>query len=366
MPSETLDSQPDTNLANLCQRCSEINLAWSPEAVRRLLSERSSSVIFGIEGSPSDAWAPSCTMCQLFKAIDPRKGDPMEVILQTPRSYDGQGAVGYAANSSLLLKVKSTDAPFYTGRHLSVQSDPTQPIKLVDPQHIDLHTINGWLSTCLDKHKHVCSLDFYPEIYGLRVIDVRTKKIEVAERCTRYVALSYVWGQSKQSPPVIPTPEPATQPPQEKDNLGCLPNNLPSTILDAMAMTASLVFQYLWVDRYCIPQGEGNSKNRDEQIRQMDKVYRNAEITICAAAGEGPEHGLPGVGSIARVPQAHARIGNHTLISTMHDPIDVTSSTKWASRGWTYQEVICSRRRLVFTDEQVFFECQQMSCRCIP
>ncbi|KAF5654010.1 hypothetical protein F25303_1872 [Fusarium sp. NRRL 25303] len=154
-----------------------------------------------------------------------------------------------------------------------------------------------------------------------------------------------------------------TKPPQEQEYLSLLPNDLPCTILDAMTVTASLGFQYLWIDRYCVPQGESDSGDRDEQIRQMDKVYRNAEVTIIAAAGEEPEHGLPGVGSTARVPRAHARIGNYTLISTIIWPDIAVSRSKWSSRGWTYQEAICSRRRLVFTDQQVFFECQQMSCR---
>jgi hypothetical protein len=33
------------------------------------------------------------------------------------------------------------------------------------------------------------------------------------------------------------------------------------------------------------------------------------------------------------------------------------------TRGWTYQEAILSLRRLFFTDEQVYFECDSMSCR---
>jgi hypothetical protein len=31
-------------------------------------------------------------------------------------------------------------------------------------------------------------------------------------------------------------------------------------------------------------------------------------------------------------------------------------------RGWTYQEALLSRRRLCFTDEQVYFECESMYC----
>lgn len=34
----------------------------------------------------------------------------------------------------------------------------------------------------------------------------------------------------------------------------------------------------------------------------------------------------------------------------------------WAERGWTYQELLLSRRRLVFTDFQVYFDCDRMFC----
>lgn len=329
--------------------------------------------IWTIEGMPHDIWAPLCPMCQVLKAVHPPFSENASVwgaitklLLMSPFSYQLRNTVGCVEKPIPLIVIEWDELRDYNStNYLSVQSDSKQPIKLLDPQHIDLDTINGWLSTCLDSHTHLCGLELYPEIRGLRVIDVHTKTLKLAERDTRYVALSYVWGQPKQNPPA---PEPPAEmgtanPPQEQENLSLLPNDLPCTILDAMTVTASLGFQYLWIDRYCVPQGESDSEDRDDQIRQMDKVYRNAEVTIIAAAGEGPEHGLPGVGSTARVPQAHARIGNHTLISTIIWPDIAVSRSKWSSRGWTYQEAICSRRRLVFTDQQVFFECQQMSCR---
>lgn len=35
------------------------------------------------------------------------------------------------------------------------------------------------------------------------------------------------------------------------------------------------------------------------------------------------------------------------------------SSSAWASRGWTYQEQILSRRTLVFLEDRIFWECDQ-------
>jgi hypothetical protein len=63
-----------------------------------------------------------------------------------------------------------------------------------------------------------------------------------------------------------------------------LSGDLPDTIEDAITVTRNLGFQYLWIDRYCIDQQ--NEKEASAQIRQMDLVYKNAEITIIAAAGK--------------------------------------------------------------------------------
>lgn len=45
------------------------------------------------------------------------------------------------------------------------------------------------------------------------------------------------------------------------------------------------------------------------------------------------------------------------LISTMEDPRVSIRNSDWATRGWTYQEGILSNRRLVFTKQQVYWEC---------
>ncbi|KAJ4988451.1 HET domain protein [Stagonosporopsis vannaccii] len=45
---------------------------------------------------------------------------------------------------------------------------------------------------------------------------------------------------------------------------------------------------------------------------------------------------------------------------------DVIASSRWGRRGWTYQEGLLSRRRLVFTDTQVYFQClEQHFCESL-
>jgi hypothetical protein len=46
----------------------------------------------------------------------------------------------------------------------------------------------------------------------------------------------------------------------------------------------------------------------------------------------------------------------------MQHPRHSIMQSTWFTRGWTYQEAILSKRRLFFTEEQVYFECDNMSC----
>ena len=95
----------------------------------------------------------------------------------------------------------------------------------------------------------------------------------------------------------------------------------------------------------------------------MDSIYENSELTIIAAAGVDQNHGLPGAGKPPRLQQLTASIGNFTFISTLRPPSSCIRTSKWSTRGWTFQEAILSRRCLVFTEHQVYFECNGMNCQ---
>jgi hypothetical protein len=73
---------------------------------------------------------------------------------------------------------------------------------------------------------------------------------------------------------------------------------LPATIRDAIIVVLALGYRYLWIDRYCIEQADCPA--RHSQIQQMGNIYNSASITIIAAAGSTPYHGLPGVSQTPR------------------------------------------------------------------
>lgn len=199
------------------------------------------------------------------------------------------------------------------------------------------------------KHHEKCRVGNHRKIAGLRLIECQKREVVCAPPDCKYAALSYVWGSSS----------------TQSDDL----HNLPKTIEDALVVADKLGFQYIWIDRYCIDQD--NKRETHAQIQQMGLIYGQAEVTIIAAAGRNPEHGLPGV-TTARAENTLFKFGQHRLRPLWQSSENLVSQSVWMTRAWTYQECILSRRRLFFTSQHVFLECQQemieewpvSACRC--
>ena len=228
------------------------------------------------------------------------------------------------------------------------------------PDRINYQLLRSWYDLCIRNHPKKCAVDITERPNTLKVIDCETKQIVEAPPDCSYIALSYVWGLGQS---IATWPE---QPCEKPESSILSANRIPSVIADAMTVTVELGWQYLWVDRYCIDQ---NDEAKHMQMKQMDKVYSSAVITIIAAAGDSAWHGLPGVSSTLRRTQPHAMVRGRLLASTMGTSTDTIGSSRWATRAWTYQEAALSKRRLIFTEEQVFFECKDMSCcedRVVP
>lgn len=206
------------------------------------------------------------------------------------------------------------------------------------PEKISMDMLKRWMTK--SESESLYGLEATKPVENLWFVNCETREIIPAPLKAQYVALSYVWGQS-------------TTASKDMDR-GILKSNLPRTIEDAMSVTRSLGQQYLWIDRYCIP-----SDDREQQISRMHDIYEGAHFTIIAAVGEDPHYGLPGVSSRGRVRPAPLRIGPYLFGATFPSPKLVTEASKWHTRGWTYQEGLLSRRMLVFTDHQVFLQCDR-------
>lgn len=209
-----------------------------------------------------------------------------------------------------------------------------------------------WMARCRDTHGS-CWPPEKHDIEHYRLIDCHELVIVIAKRPAPYVALSYVWGSPREIATIHTNELPAP-----------LPDNLPLAIKDAITVTKSLGFRYLWVDRLCIDQVNRGIRHR--QLQEMDAIYANSELTIIGAAGQDGDYGLPGVSSRPRTAPLLAKLVEAEAAYIQH-PYGLIRSSKWYSRGWTYQEAFLSRRRLVFLDNQTYFECMSdLSCEMLP
>ncbi|RBR24906.1 uncharacterized protein FIESC28_02324 [Fusarium coffeatum] len=93
----------------------------------------------------------------------------------------------------------------------------------------------------------------------------------------------------------------------------------------------------------------------------MDEIYSQALYTIVDAAGTDSNYGLAGFAQ-RRKPHRYAQVPGAKLIYLGTPPAEKVGSSPWGSRGWTYQEGFLSHRRIFFTDEQVVFQCNAMTC----
>ena len=215
-----------------------------------------------------------------------------------------------------------------------------------------------WKDYCISSHGTKCLAPFDPGAFRIRLIEVKQERVVELTEKAEWVALSYVWGKSKtltlkkESLDQFKTPGFLSQ------------DRVPKTIYDAMILADAIGEKYLWVDSICIVQDDDLDKM--EFIPRMDAIYRQSKLTIIDAAGSDSQSGLPGMqdGSRTQV-QTPFTIKGVTLVQTL-DPINVSSNgylaeSNWNSRGWTLQEGLLSPRALIFTKEQVYWQCSQGS-----
>lgn len=264
-----------------------------------------------------------------------------------------------SANNSFCMIGEACDA--FADNRFIVRS--SEPMINITPPKIDWHPVNEWIQTDVKEEQRIVqgkashgNTSLYPGLLPgksspLAVIDCQSREDVEIPAGTEYVTLSYVWGSGGAA--------------LESDcAAGTSSRMLPLTVEDSLLVCLKLGYRYLWVDRYCIPQTDPTERHR--LLQKMDEIYANSTLTIVACAGKDPHHGLPGVtrpraglpGILIKYPLYEASWYLQAL--PMAEDID---QSIWASRGWTYQEALLSRRKLYFTDSQLYFEgVQSMQC----
>ncbi|KAF2281102.1 HET-domain-containing protein [Westerdykella ornata] len=252
--------------------------------------------------------------------------------------------------------------------------------RVVREGRFDVRLAKRWLEICQKEHGKYCSNpdNLSPEhLASLQPMDLLAIDLENMCICemphgSPFVALSYCW-------PAAPYLTHLKSNSAELFSKGSLTRNmqrLPGTIQDAIKCSKDLAFRYLWIDALCIIQD--SKEHKGKQLRQMDRVYGAAELTIVCAypvpkGTPDPCSGLPGFSKPSpSKKQLIKSVSDLRMAATSMCASDALRTARWDTRCWTYQEHHLSRRLLFFTHVQAYFLCscnafaEDTVCESIP
>jgi hypothetical protein len=192
-------------------------------------------------------------------------------------------------------------------------------------------------------------MDTLPHV---RFIDIKNRCITRGTLQSRYAALSYIWGFSKQyllTEERLPLLE-------KRDALIHVKEDLPEVVRDAITACEKMDIPFLWIDALCIIQDNPDEKH--SQVANMDSIYSMAYTTLVAAEGKDANAGLPRVFVPLKTKAKRIKIDKVTYIVAEEVGRSLERS-KWSTRGWTFQELVLSTRIVVFTSTETFFYCPE-------
>ncbi|XRM48433.1 hypothetical protein ABZX51_011352 [Aspergillus tubingensis] len=231
----------------------------------------------------------------------------------------------------------------------------------------------SWLDKCCRKHAICDGYEDGAHFLPTRVIDVGDSLIQPHLHVSadgetgKWAALSYCWGGDSNF--ILSA--------SSVDNLrsGRSLATFPATLRDAVLVTRALGLRYLWIDSLCIFQDDSN--DWAVEASRMSRIYRYAAVTIAATSAETADDGFLD----KRAPYFSCpfpwRRGSHkssvnnvsraypVVLRGYTDMVDKEPArhSRWATRGWTFQEELLSKRLLYYTKEEMIWKCRTGTIR---
>jgi hypothetical protein len=333
---------PD-QVENLCDQCKQIGLDNVPSEQVNLEPRLTPGVRKFLPLKHILNLESRCPLCRLLRQVCNKRLLSSKIDYYILHVQEGVGCLLPKPAMDMEHQVAScTELAILLAQHPA--GGLIVPGRRLEQQSFNSDLVRDWISICDGEHTK-CKSDISSNPTGLKGIDCETGQIVMMRPTEVYTTLSYVWGSYSDHPSL---------------RNSSLPDKVPRVVEDAIIVVKKLGFRYLWIDRYCIPQ---NEPERSRQILDMGKIYANSALTIIDAAGDHPEFGLPGVSTTSRDEQLAIRLGQSLWVGVERlNAFSAIFNSKWETRAWTYQEGLLSRRRLVFTRHQVYFQCVEMHC----
>lgn len=143
--------------------------------------------------------------------------------------------------------------------------------------------------------------------------------------------------------------------------------HIPKTYHDAITVAQELGIPFLWIDSLCIVQDDTDDWER-EALR-MTSVYENAVVTLSAAWGTNSDAGCfhkyhpPLIIEVKQQDdsESNGKDAIRRLYFRPHpDLARYVSNAPLNRRAWTLQEVILSRRTIIFAEDQLYWLCSSL------
>ncbi|GKZ32985.1 hypothetical protein AbraIFM66950_002691 [Aspergillus brasiliensis] len=196
----------------------------------------------------------------------------------------------------------------------------------------------SWLDKCCREHAKCDGFEDKLSFLPTRVIDVGDSltpphlHISADGETENWVSLSYCWGGDSNF----------TLNASSFDDLrsGRSLATFPATLRDAVLVTRALGFRYLWIDTLCIFQDDTN--DWAVEASRMSRTYRHAAVTIAATSAERVDDGF---------------------LDKRAPDMEPSRYSRWATRGWTLQEELLSKRLLYYTKEEIIWKYHTVAVR---
>jgi hypothetical protein len=203
------------------------------------------------------------------------------------------------------------------------------------------------------------TLEKHPRLIITSEMPIRNLKDEG----NKYVALSYCWGKLDAGTKLLKTTSGTIHTRTEKIEM----STMPQAFQDAIIVARKLSIPYLWIDSLCIIQDDAIDWQTESS--KMADIFSNAYLTLIAATGSGCNdsflsRGSAGLSCMVPLGFDHGLVvqGHFFLRFRPHrgpyDKMTEMRSSKWVTRGWTFQEERLARRALIFGERKFFFDCR--------
>ncbi|KAI1022132.1 hypothetical protein LB504_007313 [Fusarium proliferatum] len=222
---------------------------------------------------------------------------------------------------------------------------------------------HNWVKEC-DEHPK-CSPG--ETLLPCRVVDVgddinssyaKLRETDGQER-GRYISLSYCWGKEPQFTTTKATLE------ERKRQINI--SDLSKTHQDVIQLARELGVRYIWIDSICICQGDYEDWERESA--KMLSIYANSYLTIAASKAKDHSEGLFSMTDPREYKTFEYKSGQLSgQVMAFNLPIDRESGASpyvslrndpLSDRGWALQERVLPCRTLLYTKQQMFFECSE-------